>query len=151
MMQRLGIKPKVALLSHSNFGDRGDLESSQKMRAALEIIRAANPELEIEGEMQADAALAEEVRKAVYPSNRLSGSANLLVMPNIDAANIGYNLMKVLTDGNAVGPILVGLERPAMVLTKVATSRRILNVAAIAVTETQAYYERLGISKPVVK
>lgn len=145
MMQRLGIKPKVALLSQSNFGDHGELDSSQKMRAALELIRQAKPDLEIEGEMQADAALAEEVRRGVYPNNRLSGSANLLVMPNLDAANIGYNLMKVLTDGNVVGPILVGLARPAMVLTKVATSRRILNLAAIAVTETQAYYERLGI------
>lgn len=147
MIQRLGIKPKIALLSQSSFGDRGNLDSSQKMREALAMIRKANPDLEIEGEMQADAALAEEVRKAVYPANRLSGTANLLVMPNVDAANIGYNLMKVLTDGNAVGPILIGLTRPAMVLTKVATSRRILNVAAIAVTETQAYYERMGIAK----
>lgn len=140
MMQSIGIKPKAALLSRSNFGDCSDLASSQKMREALALIRERAPHLEIDGEMQADAALAEEVRRAVYPQNTLSGSANLLVMPNIDAANIAYNLMKVLTDGNAVGPILVGLARPAHILTKVSTSRRILNMAALAVVETQAYY-----------
>lgn len=142
MVHRLGIKPKVALLSRSSFGDCGDIDSSRAMREALALIRARAPQLEIDGEMQADAALAEEVRQAVYPQSTLNGAANLLVMPNIDAANIAYNLMKVLTDGNVVGPILVGLSRPAQILTKVATSRRILNMAAVAVVETQAYYAK---------
>ncbi|SUO93730.1 NADP-dependent malic enzyme [Suttonella ornithocola] len=138
MIQRLGITPKAALISRSSFGECKDMSSSQEMRKALESIRKLKPDLEIDGEMQSDAALAEEVRNAVYPENKLSGSANLLIMPNLDAANISYNLMKVLTDGNVVGPILVGLAQPAQILTKVATSRRIFNMTAVAVVEAQA-------------
>ena len=141
MIRRLGITPKAALLSRSNFGDCPDLESSQKMRQALKLIRAADKNLEIEGEMQADAALSESVRQLVYPKNMLTGSANLLVMPNIDTANISYNIMKVLSDGNVIGPILCGLNRPVQILAKVATARRIFNMTAIAVAETQSYYE----------
>ncbi|MDO5091049.1 MAG: NADP-dependent malic enzyme [Cardiobacteriaceae bacterium] len=141
-VERLGITPKVALVSHSNFGARATMHSSKVMREALPMIRARAPQLMVEGEMQADAALAEEVRAITMPDNRLEGTANILVMPNIDAANISYNLLKVMSDGNVVGPILMGIRRPVALMTKVATARRIFNMTAIAVTETQAYYAR---------
>lgn len=142
-MKHLGMAPKAALLSRSSFGDSPDLDSAKTMQAALPLIKASMPELEVEGEMQADAALAEEVRSQVFPENLLSGTANLLVMPDIDSANIAYNLMKVWADGNVVGPIMMGLRRPAQVMTKVSTTRRIINMAAIAVVEAQAYNERV--------
>ncbi len=142
-MQRLGVHPKVALVSRSSFGECGDMRSSQEMRKALAMIKERAPDLEIDGEMQADAALAEEVRSVVFPENNLKGNANLLVMPNLDSANIAYNLMKVLIDGNVVGPILFGLKRPGQVLTKVATTRRIVNMVAVAVVEAQAHYQML--------
>lgn len=142
LVERLGITPKVALVSHSNFGSRGTMQSSRTMSEALPMIRARAPGLMVEGEMQADAALSEDVRNIAMPGNALEGSANILVMPNIDAANISYNLLKVVSDGNVVGPMLMGVTRPVAILTKVATARRILNMAAVVVTETQAYYAR---------
>lgn len=142
LVERLGITPKVALVSHSNFGSRGTMQSSRTMSEALPMIRARAPGLMVEGEMQADAALSEDVRNIAMPGNALEGSANILVMPNIDAANISYNLLKVVSDGNVVGPMLMGVARPVAILTKVATARRILNMAAVVVTETQAYYAR---------
>ena len=146
-VERLGITPKVALVSHSNFGSRATMQSSKVMREALPIIRERAPDLMVEGEMHADAALAEEVRSITMPENRLEGSANILVMPNIDAANISYNLLKVLSDGNVVGPMLMGIRRPLALMTNVATARRIFNMTAIAVTETQAYYARQAESR----
>ena len=141
-MARLGIRAKIALLSRSSFGECPDLRSSKVMRAALAMIRERAPDLEVEGEMQSDAALAAQVRTRIFPGNQLEGAANLMIMPDIDSANIAYNLMKVWADGNVVGPILLGLRHPAQVMTKVATTRRILNMTAVAVVEAQAYYER---------
>ena len=116
-IRRFGIIPKVALLSHSNFGS-SDAPSALKMRKVLELIRAQEPGLEIDGEMHGDSALDETVRRATLPDSTLSGSANLLVMPNIDAANIAYNLLKVAAgNGIAIGPILLGCNGPAHILT----------------------------------
>ena len=126
-----GIEPKVALLSRSNFGTH-DTASSRKMREAVGILAREVPELEVDGEMHADAALSEEVRRNVLPSSRLTGQANLLVMPNLDAANIAYNLLKVLGGGVSVGPILIGAAKPAHVLTQSITVRGLVNMSALA-------------------
>jgi len=135
-LQVFGIKPKVALLSHSNFGTH-DNPSARKMRAALAQLRIAAPDLEVDGEMHGDAALNESLRHRIFPNSTLKGAANLFVFPNIDAANISFNMMRVMTDGVALGPILMGAAKPAYVLTPSATVRRIVNMAAIAVVEAQ--------------
>jgi malate dehydrogenase (oxaloacetate-decarboxylating)(NADP+) len=127
-----GIPPKVALLSRSNFGTR-NTPSATKMRDALELLRTNAPDLEVDGEMHADAALSESIREAILPNSRLSGKANLLVMPNVDAANIAYNLLKMLGGGVAVGPILVGAAQSVHVLTQSATVRGLVNMSALAV------------------
>jgi malate dehydrogenase (oxaloacetate-decarboxylating)(NADP+) len=127
-----GIPPKVALLSRSNFGTR-NTPSATKMRDALELLRTNAPDLEVDGEMHADAALSESIREAILPNARLSGKANLLVMPNVDAANIAYNLLKMLGGGVTVGPILVGAARSVHVLTQSATVRGVVNMSALAV------------------
>jgi malate dehydrogenase (oxaloacetate-decarboxylating)(NADP+) len=136
---RFGLVPKVALLSHSNFGT-SDAASALKMRAALALIRARAPGLEADGEMHGDAALSGEIRRGIFPDSTLSGRANLLIMPNLDAANIAFNLLKVFGDNITVGPLLLGVGRPAHILTPTATVRRIVNVAAVAVVDaaTQA-------------
>ncbi|MBV9735980.1 MAG: NADP-dependent malic enzyme [Acidisphaera sp.] len=126
-----GIVPKAALLSHSSFG-ASNSTSARKMRAALPLIRAADPELEIDGEMHADAALSEAIRDRAVPDSRLAGTANLLVMPNLDAANIAFNLLKAGADGLPVGPLLLGLSRPIQVLVPSVTARGIVNVSALA-------------------
>jgi malate dehydrogenase (oxaloacetate-decarboxylating)(NADP+) len=100
--------------------------------------------LEVEGEMQADSALSEEVRSRLFPNSRLAGAANLLIMPNLDAANISFNLLKVMADGIAVGPIMMGIGRPAHVLTRVSTTRRIVNMTAVAVVDAQIHASRFG-------
>jgi malate dehydrogenase (oxaloacetate-decarboxylating)(NADP+) len=127
-----GIAPKVALLSRSNFGTR-NTPSATKMRDALEILRTAAPDLEVDGEMHADAALSEPIREAILPNSRLSGQANLLVMPNVDAANIAYNLLKMLGGGVTIGPILVGAAHSVHVLTQSASVRGLVNMSALAV------------------
>lgn len=128
--------PKAALLSHSNFGgSRSD--SARKMRAALAMIRARAPDLEIDGEMQADAALSEAIRNRAVPDARLSGSANLLVMPNLDAASIAFNMLKAAAEGLTVGPLLLGLAKPLNVLVPSVTARGIVNVTAIMVRAAQ--------------
>ena len=127
-----GIAPKVALLSRSNFGT-GDTQSAIKMREAVRIIAGAAPDLEVDGEMHADAAISESIREAVLPNSRLSGQANLFVMPNVDAANIAYNLLKMLGGGVTVGPILIGAARSVHVLTQSATVRGLVNMSALAV------------------
>ena len=133
-LQRFGIEPKVALLSHSNFGT-SNTPSAVKMRDALEIIRKRAPKLEVDGEMHGDSALDEDMRAGLVDSH-LSGSANLLVFPNIDAANIAYNLLKTAAGNNvAIGPILLGCARPVHILTPSATVRRIVNMAALAVVD----------------
>ncbi|MFI5023439.1 MAG: NADP-dependent malic enzyme [Alphaproteobacteria bacterium] len=137
-VRRFGIEPKVALLSHSNFGS-ADTPSARKMRAALGMLHERAPELEAEGEMHSDAALSEEVRQRIFPSSKLKGRANLLVMPTLDAANIAFNMMRVLGDGLAVGPILLGAALPAHILTPSVTARGVLNMTAVAVVDAQLY------------
>ncbi len=137
-VRRFGITPKVALLSHSNFGSAKDA-SARKMRRVVEILRARAPELEVEGEMHADAALSEEIRERIFPGSRLSGPANLLVMPTLDAANIAFNMVKVLGDGLPVGPILVGTARPAHIVTPSVTARGLVNMSALAAVDAQLH------------
>jgi len=134
-MRRFGITPKVALLSHSSFGT-SDHPSAKKMQRALALITARDPELEIDGEMHGDAALSESVRKAVMPNSRLKGEANLLIMPTLDAANIAFNLLKAAGGGGVtLGPILLGVAKPAHILTQSATVRRIVNMTALTVVD----------------
>ena len=135
-IRRFGIEPKVALLSHANFGS-SDSPTSLNMREALRLLHESHPELEVEGEMHADAALDDAIRSRVFPNSRLTGSANLLVFPNLDAANIAFNLAKSLGGGLPVGPILIGLSKPAHVLTASVTARGIVNMSAIAVVDAQ--------------
>ncbi len=135
-VRRFGITPKLALLSHSNFGTH-DTASARKMRAAVRLLQERAPELEIDGEMHADAALSEELREAAYPGSRLRGAANLLVMPNVDAAHIAYNLLKMLGGGVSIGPILVGVARPAHVVTQSISVRGLFNMSAVAVVQAQ--------------
>ena len=134
-LRRFGLLPKVALLSHSFFGTE-PTPTADKMRRALQLITQRAPQLEVEGEMHGDAALSEEIRRKVFPASRLKGSANLLVMPTLDAANIAFNLLKTAAgDGLTVGPILLGAARPVHVLTPTATVRRIVNVTALLSVE----------------
>ena len=140
-VRRFGIEPKVALLSHSNFGSRPS-DSSLKMREALAMLHENVPSLEVEGEMHGDAALSQEIRERVFPNSRLKGSANLLIMPNVDAANISFNLLKVLGQGLSIGPILMGLKQPSHILTPSASVRNIVNVTALAAVEAQVAARR---------
>ena len=134
-MRRFGLHPRAALLSHSNFGS-SDSESAQKMRAALVLIRERAPDLEIDGEMHGDTALDAHLLKEQMPDTNLKGDANLLVMPNIEAANISYNLLKVAAgNGVAIGPVLLGCSRAVHILTASATVRRIVNMTALAVVD----------------
>ncbi len=130
-IRRFGITPKVALVSHSNFGSSKN-ESAEKVRRALKILHQTVPELEVDGEMHADAALSEEIRNRLYPESKLKGSANLLIMPNIDAANISVNLLKML-GGVTIGPILMGVDRSAHVVAQSITVRGLVNMSAIAI------------------
>ncbi len=137
-LRRLGISPRAALLSHSNFGT-SDVPSAAKMRRALDLIRDLAPQLEIDGEMHADCAVHAELRKSIMPHSTLKGDANLLVCPGIDAANISYNLLKTISGNNiAVGPILLGAARPVHILTPSATVRRIVNMAALVVVDASS-------------
>jgi malate dehydrogenase (oxaloacetate-decarboxylating)(NADP+) len=134
-IRRFGITPKAALLSHSSFGT-SDRPSAVKMRDALQIIRAKARDLEVDGEMHGDAALSETVRMGVFPNSRLKGEANLLIMPTLDAANIAFNLLKVASGaGVTLGPILLGVAKPAHILTPSATVRRIVNMTALTVVD----------------
>jgi malate dehydrogenase (oxaloacetate-decarboxylating)(NADP+) len=133
-VERFGINPKVALLSHSNFGS-SDTPSARKMRAALALVVAHRPDLEVEGEMHGDAALNEEIRARIFPNSRLKGQANLLILPDLDAANISFNLVKVLADGLSIGPMLLGVAQPAHILTPSVTVRGIVNMTAVAIAE----------------
>jgi len=135
-LKLFGITPKVALLSHSNFGSH-DTPSARKMQRVRELVLERAPRLEIEGEMHADAALNEVIRNRLFPNSRLSGMANLFVCPNLDAANIAYNITRQMTDGVAIGPILMGISKPAHVLTPASTVRRVVNMTALAAVEAQ--------------
>ena len=140
-MRRFGIEPRIAMLSHSNFGT-SNTDAAQRARDAVAILRRDHPDLEVEGEMQADTALDEEIRKRLLPDARLKGSANLLLMPSLDAANISYNLIKQLTASLSVGPMLLGCAKPAHILTPAVTARGIVNMSAIAVTDAQLEHEQ---------
>jgi malate dehydrogenase (oxaloacetate-decarboxylating)(NADP+) len=140
-LKLFGITPRVALLSHSNFGSH-DNPSARKMRRVLELVRSQQPALQIEGEMQADTALNEEIRHNIFPNSLLSGNANVFVFPNLDAANIAYNMVRQLTDGVAIGPILMGVSKPAHVLTPASTVRRVVNISALACVEAQIRAQR---------
>ncbi len=134
-VRRFGLVPKVALLSHSNFGSQRS-ESALKMSRTRELIVERAPDLEVDGEMHGDAALSEEIRSRIYPDCKLRGEANLLVMPNLDAANIAFNLIKAVNgDGVTVGPILLGAAKPVHILTPTATVRRLVNMTALAVVD----------------
>jgi len=134
-MERFGMHPRAALLSHSNFGTSNS-ESARKMRAVLPLVQAMKPGLEIDGEMHGDTAIEAKVRVKIMPNSALSGDANLLVMPNIDAANISYNLVKSAAgNGIAVGPVLLGCARPVHILTPSATVRRVVNMTALCVVD----------------
>ena len=137
-MLRLGVQPKAALLSHSNFGSSNQ-PSAVKMREALQILRNIAPWLEVDGEMHGDCAIDEQVRNTIFSGSTLTGEANLLMCPNIDAANISYNLLKSAAgNGIAVGPILLGSDKPVHILTASATVRRIVNMTALAVLDANS-------------
>jgi malate dehydrogenase (oxaloacetate-decarboxylating)(NADP+) len=131
-IEKFGIVPKVALLSSSNFGSVRS-STAQRMQAARELIAQRAPQLEVDGEMHGDAALSELIRKQSFPGTTLSGEANLLIMPNVEAANIAYNLLKMIGgEGVTVGPFLLGASKPVHILTPAATVRRIINMTAVA-------------------
>ena len=137
-MMRFGIRPKAALLSHSNFGSSNQ-PSALKMREALELLRQQTPWLEVDGEMHGDVALDGAARAAIMPSTTLEGNANLLVLPNIDSANIAYNLLKTAAGGNiAIGPVLLGAAKPVHILTASTTVRRVVNMTALTVADANA-------------
>jgi malate dehydrogenase (oxaloacetate-decarboxylating)(NADP+) len=141
-LRRFGIEPRVALVSHSNFGSSRSA-SARKMREAAEILREIAPGLECDGEMHGDSALSPEIRAKANPESTLIGEANLVVMPNLDAANISFNMMKMAnSDGVSIGPMLLGARLPVHILTPSATVRRLVNITAVAVVD--AYEQRLA-------
>jgi malate dehydrogenase (oxaloacetate-decarboxylating)(NADP+) len=137
-VSRFGIKPKVALLSHSNFGTH-QTASAYKMRSALADLRQRAPDLEVDGEMHADSALSQTIRQLTMPNSTLKGEANLFIMPNLDAANIAFNMLKVLGEGISIGPLLLGVAQPAHILTPSITPRGIVNMTALATVGAQVY------------
>jgi malate dehydrogenase (oxaloacetate-decarboxylating)(NADP+) len=144
-VRRFGLVPKVALLSHSSFGT-SDYPSAQKMRAALARIQEAAPDLEVEGEMHGDAAIDASMRAAQFPGSRLTGDANLLIMPTLDAANIAFNLLKAAAGSNVtIGPILLGVAKPVHILTPSATVRRIVNMTALTVVDVNTNAVRAAV------
>ncbi|MGQ0579636.1 MAG: NADP-dependent malic enzyme [Betaproteobacteria bacterium] len=137
-VKRFGVAPRIALLSHSNFGS-DDSPAALKMSRARDLIEKLAPDLEVEGEMHGDAALSESIRNRVHPESRLKGEANLLIMPNLDAANISFNLLKMTGgEGVTVGPILLGAAKPVHILTPTATVRRLVNMTALCVVDANA-------------
>ncbi len=135
VVKKFGLVAKIALLSHSNFGTDNSY-SATKMSRALDILEASNPELEIDGEMHGDAALSQEIRNHINPESKLTGEANLLIMPNIDAANIAFNLLKTVGgEGITIGPILLGANAPVHIVTPTTTARRIVNMTALSMTQ----------------
>jgi malate dehydrogenase (oxaloacetate-decarboxylating)(NADP+) len=147
-LKLFGIEPRVALLSHSNFGSHDDASAS-KMRRVREILRNRMPRLEVDGEMMADTAWNTELRHHIFPNTTLHGRPNLFVLPNLDSANIVYNMVRVMTDGVALGPILMGLDQPAHILTPASTVRRVVNMTAIAAVDAQirAHQPSLGLGR----
>jgi malate dehydrogenase (oxaloacetate-decarboxylating)(NADP+) len=142
-IRRFGMQPKVALLSHSNFGTSDEGEAT-KMREALQLIKDRDPALEVEGEMHGDAALNEEIRQRIFPGSQLEGQANLLIMPTLDAANIAFNLLKTVTDAVSIGPITLGMSRPAHILTPSVTVRGVVNLTALSSVEAAMAEDKGG-------
>jgi malate dehydrogenase (oxaloacetate-decarboxylating)(NADP+) len=141
-VQRFGVKPGVALVSHSSFGS-SDAPSAQKMRDALAIIVAKAPGLAVDGEMRADSALSKAIRDNEFPGSRLEADANLLIMPNVDAANITYNALRITAGGGiTVGGILLGAAKPVHIMTPSSTVRRIVNMTAVAVADAGAQRDK---------
>ncbi len=140
-VRHFGITPKVALLSHSNFG-ASNSPSAKKMRHALGLIHSHDPDLEVDGEMHADAALVEQIRRQALPDSTLHGVANVLIFPNIDSANIAFNLVKATGEGVTVGPILLGLAKPMHIAVPSATARGIINLSAVAAMEAALAAQR---------
>ncbi len=141
-IKRFGITPRVALVSNSNFGLL-DTQTTKNMRHALQLIREQAPDLEIDGEMQADAALIEHLRLQAFPDTTLKGSANLIIMPNVEAANISYNLLRVTASNDVtIGPILMGLSKSAHIVTPISSVRRIFNMVAVAAVDAQMTKEK---------
>ena len=137
-VKSFGIQPKVALLSHSNFGSSASA-SARKMAEATRLLHAQAPDMEVDGEMHGDTALSQEIREGCDPESPLKGEANVLVMPNLDAANISYNLLKMTGgEGITIGPILLGAAKPVHVLTSTATVRRLVNMTALTAIEAGA-------------
>ncbi|GGP19317.1 NADP-dependent malic enzyme [Silvimonas iriomotensis] len=144
-VRNFGIAPKVALLSHSSFGT-SDSPSARKMQETLRLVRERAPDLEIDGEMHGDAAISAEIRQRVFPHSTLKGDANLLIMPNLDAANISFNLLKMTAgDGLTVGPILLGIPATAHILTPTASVRRVVNMTALASVEAATHENELNL------
>lgn len=135
-VRQFGIVPKIALVSHSNFGSSA-AESALKMRTTLTTIKQMAPELEVEGEMHADAALCEAIRLRTFPNSMLKGEANLLIMPNLDTANVAFNMIKTIADGQPIGPVLLGPAKPIHIVTPSVTTRGLFNMSAIAVVDAQ--------------
>ena len=140
-LKLFGIEPRIALLSHSNFGSH-ETPGSLKMRKVRELLLKRKPDLNVDGEMQGDTAWDEVLRNRIMPGSTLSGRANLFVLPNLDAANIAYNMVRVVTDGVAIGPILMGISKPVHILTTSATPRRVINMTAIAAVDAQIRQQR---------
>ena len=138
LVRRFGLTPKVALLSHSSFGS-ADTDSAMKMREALKLVRRQEPGLEIEGEMRANSAMSEDVRERFFPNSALKGQANVLVLPSLDAASIAFNLAVSLGDGLSVGPILIGMAKPAHIVGQSVTVRGLVNMSALAAVDAQAH------------
>ena len=140
-VRHFGIKPRIALISHSHFGSSNAPEAV-KMREALELIQAYDPELEVEGEMQADAALNWDIMQRTFPDSRLTAEANILLMPGLDAANIAYNLLRVTGEGETVGPVLLGMDKPVHILSTYCSVRQIVNMTSLSVVEAQSKERR---------
>jgi malate dehydrogenase (oxaloacetate-decarboxylating)(NADP+) len=135
-VQAFGLQPRVALVNRSNFGTH-DTASARQMRAAVRQLHRDYPDLEVDGEMHADVALSQSLRDMAYPGSRLTGAANLFIMPNVDAAHIAYNLLKALGGGVSIGPILVGARQPVHVVTESITVRGLVNMTALTVAQAQ--------------
>ncbi|HJS35943.1 MAG TPA: NADP-dependent malic enzyme [Pseudoxanthomonas sp.] len=140
-LKLFGIEPRIALLSHANFGSH-ETASAVKMRHVRELLLKRKPDLNVDGEMQGDTAWDEVLRNRIMPGSTLTGRANLFVLPNLDAANITYNMVRVVTDGVAIGPILMGISKPVHILTTSATPRRVINMTAIAAVDAQIRQQR---------
>ncbi|WP_169544754.1 NADP-dependent malic enzyme [Sneathiella aquimaris] len=149
-VRRFGIEPKAALVSYSNFGS-AEMPSATRAQEAMKLIKQIDPDLEIEGEMKADSALVPEIRKVTFPNSRMEGPANLLIMPDLDSANISYNIAKSLGNGIAVGPILIGMSKSVHITVPSVTVRGLVNITAIAAVDAQDHKSGHMMRGPVAR